>query len=271
MKKILIILSVLFPGIISAQIDTLKLSSAFTTHIIVSTDIVYADISNPKAVVAKIVEQNRNMIAMKARCEFSEASSISILDSGGKMRTYIVVYDPAPSQLVIDTREERVATGIPQKVQKGVVSKWKSGDAPTLEEVIDKKQHLFHIGEKKYDIEVICENIWSYSDITYLEISLNNKSGISYDIKNATFIIESKKNTKRTVTYDQTVNYKSCYGSLSAAPGEKSNIIYSFNKLTLSHDQVLKVYLYEIDGQRNLVMTINTKDINKAKALTPEA
>jgi hypothetical protein len=39
---------------------------------------------------------------------------------------------------------------------------------------------------------------------------------------------------------------------------------YSFNKMTLADDQVLKVYLYEEGGQRNLVMTISAKDINKA-------
>ena len=34
--------------------------------------------------------------------------------------------------------------------------------------------------------------------------------------------------------------------------------------MTLSEDKVLKVYLYEEVGQRNLEMTIDTKDINKA-------
>ena len=36
--------------------------------------------------------------------------------------------------------------------------------------------------------------------------------------------------------------------------------------MTLADDQVLKVYLYEEGGQRNLVMTISEKDINKAGA-----
>ena len=40
---------------------------------------------------------------------------------------------------------------------------------------------------------------------------------------------------------------------------------YSFKKITLSKDQVLTVYLYEHGGQRNLEMTIDTNDINKAE------
>ena len=37
--------------------------------------------------------------------------------------------------------------------------------------------------------------------------------------------------------------------------------------MTLSRDQVLRVYFYENDGQRNLELTIDTKDINKARGL----
>ena len=39
---------------------------------------------------------------------------------------------------------------------------------------------------------------------------------------------------------------------------------YSFKKMTLSKDQVLKIYFYENGGQRNLELTIDTDDINKA-------
>lgn len=37
--------------------------------------------------------------------------------------------------------------------------------------------------------------------------------------------------------------------------------------MTLSKDQVLRVYFYENGGQRNLVMTVSPNDINKAKSL----
>ena len=42
-----------------------------------------------------------------------------------------------------------------------------------------------------------------------------------------------------------------------------SNEVYCQIKI-LSENQVIKVYLYEEGGQRNLEMTIDTKDINKA-------
>ena len=64
--------------------------------------------------------------------------------------------------------------------------------------------------------------------------------------------------------YKKNLFPKGSYGSLTAKPGSVSRIAYSFDKVTLTKDQVLKVYLYETDGQRNLVMTLSARDINKA-------
>ncbi len=277
-----------------AKVDTLRISSAYTTHIIFSTDLTYADLSNSRFVVAKIIEQNKNMLALKAKEPFAESCSVSALESNGTMHTFIVVYDPAPRDLVIDIRKAQAAQAPKEYVSstaqmiaevkalreshqipgkdpggrqhsEGNVSTWKTGSAPLLQDVVKQHQHLYHIGCREYDIQVLCEDISSYSDITYMTISLRNSSGISYEISDATFVIESKRRGKRTVRYDKTVFPRNRYGKLSAGPGEYTRIAYSFDKMTLSNDQVLKIYLYETGGQRNLVMTVDTRDINRAR------
>ena len=251
-----------------AVTDTLRLSTAYTTHIIFATDLTYADLSNSRIVAAKIIEQNKNMLAVKARCPFTETTSISALESNGKMHTWIVMYDESPEQLIIDTRIPKEEPGKDSPAGKTArdrgVSRTGRTDAPVLSEILDMKQGLYHIGEKQYDISIQCENIFAYSDITYIVLSLKNSSGVSYDIADATFVIESKKKGKRTVIFDRTLFPRSRYGSLSAGPRDIARMAYSFDKMTLSKDQVLKVYFYESSGQRNLSITIDTNDINKA-------
>ena len=264
------------------RIDTLRVSVAYTTHIIFATDLTYADLSNSRYVAAKIIEQNKNMLALKARERFGDSRSVSALESNGTMRTFIVVFDEHPKELVVDLRkrgegtrpqvsstagrEQSQARSRPADSGAGrVVSTWKTGSAPLLSDVVKQPQHLFHIGCKEYDIQVLCEDISSFSDITYITISLRNNSGISYDISDATFVVESKRSGKRTVRVDKTIFPRSRYGRLSAGPGEYTRIAYSFDKMTLSKDQVLKIYMYEEGGQRNLVMTVDTKDINRAR------
>jgi hypothetical protein len=247
-----------------AQTDTLWISTSYTTHIIFSTDITYADLSNNRIVAAKIVEQNRNILAVKARCPFEESTSISALEANGTMHTYIVRYDENPSTLIINNKVQDIREEKKGEEKRNVTSNRRS-DAPTLSQMSSSDQKLFHIGAREYYIIALCENIVSYSDVTYIILSIRNHSGVSYDIKDATFVLESKKRNKRSVVIEKTIFPEGRHGTLSCPVGEKAKMAYSFKKITLSKDQVLKVYLYEHGGQRNLEMTIDTNDINKAE------
>ena len=262
MKRLIILLiSALSAGVCFAQTDTLKISSAYTTHLIFSSDIVYADLSSPVDVVAKIIEQNRNLLAVKARGPFENSTSISALESNGTMHTFIVGYDPYPEQLVIDMRANRASE---QESSHREVGRGSKADAPELSEMTTARQKLFHIGARRYGITLLCEEIVSYSDITFVLLSVRNRSSVSYNVTDGTFVMESKKKGKRAVSFEKGIQPKNRHGSLSAAPGETVRIAYSFDKLTLASDQVLKVYLYEEGGQRNLEITLSARDINNA-------
>ena len=60
-------------------------------------------------------------------------TSISALESNGKMHTFIVAYDQYTATLVIDLRKEATMTD-------GNVSLMRKSDAPTLEEVAAGRQ-----------------------------------------------------------------------------------------------------------------------------------
>ena len=180
------------------------------------------------------------------------------------MHTYIVRYEESPRELIIDERNSEASTSKGGEMRTNVTSNRRS-DAPTLSQMSSSDQRIHHIGSRAYGIIALCENIVSYSDITYITLSIRNKSGVSYDIKDATFVLESKKRNKRSVVIEKTIFPEGRHGSLNCPVGEKAKMAYSFKKITLSKDQVLKIYLYEHGGQRNLEMTIDTNDINKAE------
>ena len=263
MRLITLFIALLYCLASHAQTDTLKISTAYTTHVIFSTDVTYADLSNNKIVAAKIVEHNRNILAIKAKCPFDEYTSVSALEANGTMHTYIVMYEENPRELIIDERNSEASTS-KGEMRTNVTSNRRS-DAPTLSQMSSSNQRIHHIGSRAYGIIALCENIVSYSDITYITLSIRNKSGVSYDIKDATFVLESKKRNKRSVVIEKTIFPEGRHGSLNCPVGEKAKMAYSFKKITLSKDQVLKIYLYEHGGQRNLEMTIDTNDLNKAE------
>ena len=257
--------------------DTLRVSDIFTTHIIFNTDLIYADLSNSQACAAKILEQSKNMMALKARSPFTTPLSVSALESNGAMHTYIVVFDENPGSLVYDMRQERrTASDGGDAVEAVKESKRKKSgedgaglyrrfDAPLLQDVVAAPQSLWHISTRQYDIEVTCTTILSYSDITYMVFSIRNSSGVSYECPDATFVVESRKRSKRGVVYDKNIFPKSRYGTASCAPKSSTKIGYSLDKVSLSRDQVLRVYFYEQGGQRELVLTVDARDINRAR------
>ena len=248
----------LSPGLCRAQSrsDTLRVSNLFTTHIIFNTDLIYADISNSQALAAKILEQSKNMMALKARTPFEAPLSVSALESNGDIHTYIVLFDERPGNLVYDVRKGEAGMG---------AGLYRKGDAPLLKDAAGARQSLWHLSTRVYDIEVTCTNILSYSDITYMVFSLRNRSGVSYECPDATFVVESRKRSRKSVVYDRNIFPRSRWGTLSCAPGEKTVIAYSLDKVSLGKDQVLRVYFYEQGGQRELVLTIGARDINGAR------
>lgn len=137
-------------------------------------------------------------------------------------------------------------------------------DAPTLEEVMRKGQSLYHIADKNYHVEAYCVNVYAYSDLTYIILEMENRSDIGYEAGDAQFTVESRKRNAKTLTTDKSVWPKSSYGTLSCAPGARTKVGYTIPKLTLQKDEVLKVYIYEKGGNRNLFLTLDDKDINYA-------
>lgn len=249
--------------------DTLTVSDRFTSHIIFDTDLIYADLSNSQCMAAKILEQSKNIIAMKAKIPFTSAMSVSALESNGKMHTFIVRYDPNPQELIhhrSNDRKEAPAEVISTKGdRKPGAALFRKEDAPLLKDVVAAGQEIWHISTRQYDIEVTCANILSYSDITYLVFKVRNGSAVSYQCQDATFVIESRKKSRKGVVYDRTLFPKSRYGTLSCGSGESTSIGYCLDKVSLARDQVLKVYFYEQGGQRELVLTISSDDINRAR------
>jgi len=275
------------PGAVAHPKDAMEIvevSEKFTTHIIFATDINYADLSKPSVLTGKLVDQGKNKLALMARAPFKGMANITVEEANGMFHSYLLRYKETPDNLVVDTREDSPSTagrhngsasvirGSKEK-EAGVVSvsrrglaanALKRGDAPLLSDVVEMRQSLYHIGTSAHHLMLMCENIFAYSDITYLVLSLKNDSGISFETGDATFVLESHNGMRRKIVYEKTIFPKNRFGKLTTAARSESRIAYSFDKLTMSNDQVLKIYVYENGGNRNLVLTLTAKDINGA-------
>lgn len=263
MRKILSVLSVLFLCFSAlAEPDTLRLSSNYTTHILFETDLSYVDISDTRLVAAMIVEKNKNVLAIKARAPFNTTTSITALESNREIHSFIVLYDSNPKELVLDLskKADPEPATIPAKVRMTEYS-----GSTSMTDIYQAKRVLYHICTENNGIEITCDNIVTYGDVLYMVLSLENKTLTDYKIEGASFSIESRKKADRSVMGSKALFPRNRYGALSANAGQKGREVYSFDKMTLDKGQVLRVYFYEADDQRNLVLEVDGRDINRAQ------
>lgn len=125
------------------------------------------------------------------------------------------------------------------------------------------KRRLFHIADREYGITVQCYDISTANDKTTLVLSLKNQSILSYQTTDPRFVIEGRKTTRKKPQIEKTIYpISSTIRKISVSPGGEIIAAYSFDKLTLMKDQVLKVYFYENGGVRNYVLNVCARDVN---------
>lgn len=137
-------------------------------------------------------------------------------------------------------------------------------DAPTLAEIVEIPQRIFHVGDSRFKVDAFCTNVFVYADVLYLVVRINNRSAIGYDAGEAQFNVEPLKPNQQSIYTSRATWAQSSYGSLSAGPKGEAVVGYSIPKLTLNKNECLKVYIYERNGTRNLVLTLRDEDVNYA-------
>ena len=285
MKKIFVLLALFCSVNLFAQVtDSLFLSNLYITHIIFPTEATYVDISNPKVVKAKIVEENKHVVAIRSMESFTDPCSVTVLQSNGTINTFIVNFESTPKDLIIDmsasaqkqapvrSSSSRSASPLrsaaaPSKDNGAVIAGAGGTIAPTLESVLKEDRQVYHIGDKEYGIAAYCYNVFVYNDIIYLVLNLTNGSNISYKTGDPEFAVENKVKNHRQIEYSNKIVQRSHFGSLCAASKGSSNAVYCFDKFTLNNDQVFKAYIYEDGGQRNLTLVFSAKDFNNARQI----
>lgn len=149
-------------------------------------------------------------------------------------------------------------------VTSSQTSNFGRGNAPTIEEVLHRDRELYHVMDKIYNLEASVVNIYAYSDLTYVVIDLRNNSDIGYEAGDAQFTVENKKVSGKALYTDKSIWPRSSYGTLSCPPNSSTRIGYTIPKLTLQKNEVLKIYIYEKGGARNLFLTLDDRDVNYA-------
>ena len=268
MKKTVLLLALLLASWMAfAATDTLFISTSQTVHLRFASELKYVNLGD-RVLVAKIVDGSKDFVAVKAREAFDFCTSMSCLESNGQMHTFLVAYREHPERLEVDTRLSPSTAGTAvSAVSALALAPADSLSLSSLSYIATMKQELYHIGTSGYGLQILCENIFYKDDVLFLLLSVRNSSAVSYELATPRFAIESAKRTKRGLQYEKAVFPRASYGLGAVAPDSVGKLVFTFDKIALVKGQVFRVYFYEKGGARNLVVTMNGKDVNGARRL----
>ena len=104
-------------------------------------------------------------------------------------------------------------------------------------------------------------------DELYLVVSIRNRSAESYELSEQRFAIEGLRRSRWGLQVEKAMFPRQVYGLGPAQPGGYARMVFAFDKIPLTHGQMLRVYLYEDGGARNYVVEIGRKDVEGARGL----
>lgn len=252
--------------------DTLYISVSQTVHLRFASELKYVNLGS-KEILAKIVDGSKDFVAVRAREPFDFCTSLSCLESNGTMHSFVVAYREASTFLEVDTRGSSssggaLAAGGPASA--GIPSSAFVADSlsfSSLASVAGMPQELYHIGVSEYGIRLLCENVFVKDDVLYMVVSLRNRSAVSYELSTPRFAVESRRLGRRGLQYEKAVVPRASWGLGVVAPGSVGRMVFTFDKISLVKGQVFRGYFYEKGGARNLVVTVDGKDLEGAKRL----
>lgn len=181
---------------------------------------------------------------------------MSCLEADGRLHTFIMAYDESPEVLIVDMRRSSVRPGMTDLIKPEMVNlvEWILDERVGVSDTLERE--IYHIGDVAYDIKVLCENVIIQDDVTYIVLSVENGSAVSYSMSSPRFVIESKRKTKRGLVYEKQLFPKHTSRESVTAPGTVSRMVFSFDKVTLVKGQVFRIYLYEDGRPRNFVLSL---------------
>ena len=104
-------------------------------------------------------------------------------------------------------------------------------------------REIYHIVDEAYDIKAFCENVIIKDEVTYIVLSVENGSAVSYSMLTPRFVLESKRKTKRGLDYEKLLFPKHTSGESVTVPGTVSRMVLRTITMKFELQNVMSKYL----------------------------
>lgn len=240
-----------------------------TTHLIFPYAVSYVDLGNG-GIIADKARGAENIVKVKASQQGFPETNMTVVTTDGRLYSFLVNYDANPRVLNYNLASTDVSTSsavvpLAHLSNMGVTQ----SDLEEYSRLVLDKRKGPHVQEKKDDITLALQGMYTQDDVFFFPLHLANASNINYDVDFVKFYIRDKKVAKRTAIQESEVMPVFVYNASSTTIPGPGNIdqVYALRKFTIPDDKNLVVEMFEKGGGRQLSFVVTNSDILKARKL----
>ena len=264
------------------------LETAFgkSTHVIFPSNILYVDVGSdriiadqPESLVPGV--KIENVLRVKANKMGFEQTTLTVVTVDGRYYPFRVDYNEDPRLLNISiagnlAQDQILAQemGILQSstpagisLAENTLSVDELNDFSAM--VIHRKRFLKDVGVMKMRMSFLLTGLYVHQKTMFLQITLDNRSEIDYDIDFFKFFIKDKDVTKRMAYQEFEVpTYAQLPASATRVPHQDQvTIVFALPMVTYAEEKVMEIQVYESKGGRHLRFELDSGVIIRAKGL----
>jgi len=240
----------------------LYVNKDITTHIITGEPIKLVDISTPLVVGNTPTD---NLIRLKPKSEFKNGDQVAMITivTDSYLAQYNLQYVDNPEHAISEfvVLEEEKTSHIPPGQMMNQQQMYEYAWT-----IFTKGKSFYDVSSKKHRMKITLNNIYTVGNLFFIDISLENKSNILYEVDQIRFKIEDKKQTKATSF--QSIEIEPQMNLLNKTSFLKHyRNVFVFKKFTFPNEKMLSIEFSEgqISG-RVITLRINYSDILHADA-----
>lgn len=235
-----------------------------TTVLIFPYEVVSADFGSA-AVLSEKDKVAPNVLKIKAAQRHFTGTSMYVITAEGKLYPFTVGYTEFPDARPIDMGKQQEVEHT-EALLKGL--KMNQADINTvLEEMSQRIPDELSWGKKRGMIRLGLGEIVEKDGMLFLQLAVENESGMDYLSENWLFTVQDKKQSKRTAIR-QIVMEPISFSAFKGVAGKSAALaVFAFPRFTISDLKELTIQLFETNGDRNPSLSVQGKKLLMAKPI----
>lgn len=213
------------------------------------------------AVLAQKAPGVENILQIKAGEQNFRETNMTVITADGQFYSFAVSYSSDPSTLNYSF--------VGDSSDKAMIEDQRLADPEykSIANTIKSKRHQLHKSTSEGKVKLSLKNIFSKDDLLWLEISISNKSPITYAAAFVRFFIRDTKRAKRTAVQEIELTPLFHTDFVEVRNGNTQLYVFAFKPFAVQGGKELTIEVGEAQSGRSLTLPLSHRTMQKVKSL----